>query len=209
MTQPPQSRCGVLLAGGVSARFGGAPKGLMPFGDARVADFPLRALQAVCREVVISANDPRAADWFPGHRIVGDTLPGRGALSALETALLAGDGHTVVVCAWDMPFVSAALLESLVAVVEGGAACCVPQHVDRQLEPLCAAYATRCTPTATRLLAEGERAAHRLVEACGGAYLPIPAVADAADLPHPCFNVNTAAVLERASVWFTLHRSDT
>lgn len=181
----------------------------MPLGDARLADYPLRALQEVCGEVVISANDPRAGEWFPGHRIVVDVMPGRGALSALDTALLAGGGRMVVVCAWDMPFVPATLLESLAVEVERGASCCVAQHADGQLEPLCAAYAAECAATATRLLADGERAAQRLAEVCGGTAVAVPASVDPSELPHPCFNVNTAADLERASLWFTRRRSGT
>jgi molybdenum cofactor guanylyltransferase len=189
----PRSRCGVLLAGGASARFGGRPKGLMPFGAARLTDAAYHALQATCDRVVIAANDPAAADWFPGDEIVRDREPGRGALSALETALVAARADIVLVCAWDMPFVTAELLDALASAVDGSVMACVPQHADGRWEPLCAAYDETCAVSATALLAAGERAAHRLVEHCAGVAYPLTA-----DAAHLVLNVNTSSDLARA-----------
>ena len=207
MNSALQPRCGVLLAGGASTRFGGAAKGLIPLGDSRVADGPLRALATVCGNVMIAANDPAAESWFPGRSVIRDRVAGLGALGALETALLASTGHSVVVCAWDMPFVSAAVLSKLAEVVDAGATCCVPMHADGQLEPLCAAYATRCGRVASELLASGERAAHALIDAVGGSTWPIDGTLSAADAERTFFNVNTHADLLRAASW-TLLSSD-
>ncbi|HYW51491.1 MAG TPA: molybdenum cofactor guanylyltransferase, partial [Gemmatimonadaceae bacterium] len=154
MTGLPR-RCGVLLAGGASTRFGGAPKGLAALGDRRVADGPLRALQASCGEVVIAANDDAAPTWFPEFRIVIDSEAGRGALGALETALHASDAATIIVCAWDMPFVTSALLDELAEAVEAGASCVVPVHPGGRHEPLCAAYGRQCAAATTALLKRG------------------------------------------------------
>lgn len=189
----PRSRCGVLLAGGVSSRFAGPPKGLAPFGSARLADVALAALTGVCDRVLISANHPEAARWFPEHLIVRDVLPGRGALSGLEAAMLSARDDTLVVCAWDMPFVTASVLDALTVVVERGANGCVPQHDTGVFEPLCAAYDPSCAGVATSLLAAGERQAQRLVHACGATVWPIPPA-----LEDVFFNVNTLADLARA-----------
>ena len=201
----PRQRCGVLLAGGTSTRFGGGPKGLASLGAMRVADGPLRALERVCDEVVIAANDPDATVWFASHTIVRDAIPGRGALGALETALRAANGRTLVVCAWDMPFVTAATLETLAAVVDAGASCCVPQHADGLLEPLCAAYAPICADVATALLAQGERAAHLVQQACGGVGWSIADHVSGEQATRVFFNVNTHDDLRLAASWLTLH----
>ncbi len=166
-----------------------------------MADYPLRALHTVCDDVVIAANAADAADWFPAHRVVRDIVPGVGALSALQTAMVAGGGRTVVVCAWDMPFVTAEVLEALVIEVESGAECCVPVHPDGRLEPLCAAYAAGCADTATWLLDAGERAAHALADAVGGARWPIASKGSDHDGQRTFFNVNTPADLARAAEW--------
>ena len=203
----PQRRCGVLLAGGASTRFGGTPKGLAPLGGVRMADFVVRALDAVCTETIVAANDPAAAQWFPHHRIVTDAVPGRGALGALETALNAATARTVVICAWDMPFITGATLDTLAAAVEAGASCCIPMHADGQLEPLCAAYDSSAAHTATMLLAGGARAAHELVSAIGGARWQIPSDAPGRDQSRMFHNINTRDDLAQAIEWYTFVQS--
>ena len=205
MTLPYASRCGVLLAGGSSTRFGGRPKGLARFGEGRVCDGPLGALMATCAQVVIACNDAEAVRWFPSHRVVRDSEPGRGALGALETALLASDAQTVVVCAWDMPFADPMVLAALAGLVDAGAPCGVPVHADGQLEPLCAAYAAGCRSVATALLSRGERAAHALFDAVRGTTWPIADQLAACAADRIFLNVNTMADLEQATRWPLVH----
>ena len=201
MTDSRQPRCGVLLAGGAGARFGGAAKGLMPLGNGRVADGPLRVLTALCDEVLIAANAADAESWFPAHRVVRDRSPGLGALGALETALQAAHGRNVLVCAWDMPFVTEKLLGQLIAIVEDARACCVPVHASGRMEPLCAAYAVACATVARDMLARGERAAHIFANACNGFHWPIDLSMSPADAERTFFNVNTPDDLRRAESW--------
>ncbi len=203
-----RAHCGVLLAGGRSARFGGSPKGLLAFGGGRLADGPLRALTACCDEVVIAANDADAESWFPGMRVVRDVNPSLGALGALLTALQAGGGRSVVVSAWDMPFVTTAVLRAVVDEVSHGARCCVPQHADGSLEPLCAAYAPSCLDVAAQLLADGERAAHALCSHVHGVQWAIGQQPDTLVREHTFLNINTPDDLHRAESWFHLHSSD-
>lgn len=191
----------MLLAGGASSRFGGRPKGLEPLGTIRMADHVLGALHAVCDQVVVCANDPDADDWFPGHALRRDVTPGRGALGALESALHACDDATIVVCAWDMPFVTAAVLHALAAAVDRGEPCAVPRHDDGRLEPLCAAYSSRLAPGATALLDAGIRAAHQLVHEHAGLTVPVAALVQDGDPTRIFFNVNTPADLHQAIRW--------
>jgi len=169
----------------------------------RIADFVVRALDAVCTETIVAANDPAAAAWFPHHRIVADAVPGRGALGALETALNAATAPTVVVCAWDMPFVTAAILDALATAVEAGASCCIPMHADGQLEPLCAAYDSSAARVVTMLRAGGARAAHELVTAIGGARWQIQADGPGRDQSRMFQNINTHDDLAQAVEWYT------
>lgn len=208
MSTPRQRRRGVLLAGGSGTRFGGQAKGLLRFGGGRLADAALGALRATCDDVVIAANDTAADQWFPGHHVVRDALAGRGALGALETALLAGEGALIVVCAWDMPFVNREVLDRLAATVERGATCCVPVHADGRCESLCAAYAPSCAAVATALLAGGERAAHALADAVGGAKWQIAAMLSPAAASRTFFNVNTPDDLQLAESWLSLQQRD-
>jgi molybdopterin-guanine dinucleotide biosynthesis protein A len=201
VTSGRRRRCGVLLAGGRGSRFGNEPKGLVPFGDGRLCDPALRALQSCCDEVVVAANDHRAVDWFTGLRVLRDITPHLGALGALHTALHASADATTVVCAWDMPFVTAALLDELAATVDAGAAACVPVHGDGRAEPLVAAYAPICLALADALLARGERSGHALLEAACGDPWPIETRLPAIDAHRIFHNVNTRDDLDRARAW--------
>lgn len=201
MPHARRPRCGVLLAGGTGSRFGSVAKGLTPFADARVCDAALRALHDSCDTVVIAANDPAAAQWFPGLRIVRDATPHLGALGALTTALHAAGDATVVVCAWDLPLVEARVLQALADVVDAGAPACVPVHADGQPEPLVAAYAPACAREAARLLAEGERAAQALCTAVAGVPWPIATHLQPDDAQRIFHNVNTRDDLARAIAW--------
>ena len=157
---------GVLLAGGAARRFGGHPKGLARLGGARIADLALAALTGATTSQIVVANDPRAAGWFPGMRVVADEAPGLGPLGGLATALRAADGSPVLVVAWDMPYVATELLTELRRLGEQGRSAVVPIHgATRRAEPLCAWYAAEALETAVALLARGERRAAALLEA--------------------------------------------
>jgi molybdopterin-guanine dinucleotide biosynthesis protein A len=174
----------------------------------RVADGALAALRETCDEVVIAANDHTAEFWFREHRVVRDSEAGRGALGALETALLAATGGTVVVCAWDMPFVTAEILDQLARVVDSGATCCVPMHADASSEPLCAAYAASCAAVATALLAQGERSAQALCREVAGVPWSIDAMLSPDRAARAFFNVNTPDDLRLAETWISSQQSN-
>jgi len=164
-------RCvGVLLAGGAARRFRGMPKGLALVDGIRIADRALSALRGATERQVVVANDPRATRWFPGTPIVADTEEGRGPLQGLCTALIAAGGDPVLVVAWDMPFVTTALLSLLRAEGESGASAVVPiAGTPPRAEPLCAYYGTTALATCETLLAHGDRRAVALHEALPGA----------------------------------------
>ena len=168
MTPP---RCvGVLLAGGAARRFSGMPKGLALVDGTRIADRALAALRGATERQVVVANDPRAARWFPGLLTVRDAEEGLGPLHGLRTALASAEGVPVLVVAWDMPFVTAALLSALRAAGERGASAAVPVAGDPpRAEPLCAYYGAGAIAACDALLARGERRAAALFESLPGA----------------------------------------
>ncbi|MEO8562576.1 MAG: molybdenum cofactor guanylyltransferase [bacterium] len=160
-------RCvGALMAGGAARRFHGAPKGLAVVDGLRIADRALSALRQASDRQIVVANDSQAPNWFPGLRVVPDFEPDLGPLAGLRTALLAADGDALLVVAWDMPFVTSALLATLRRMGEGGASAVVPVSGRRLLpQPLCAYYSAGALHACERLLARGERRAAALFEA--------------------------------------------
>ncbi len=165
------SRCvGVLLAGGAARRFRGMPKGLALVDGLRIADRALAALRGATDRQIVVANDPRATRWFPGLRTVRDAEEGFGPLQGLRTALASADGLPVIVVAWDMPFVTTALLSALRAEGERGATAAVPVVGDPpRAEPLCAYYGASALAACDVLIGRGERRAAALYESLPGA----------------------------------------
>jgi len=165
------SRCvGVLLAGGSARRFRGMPKGLALVDGLRIADRVLAALRGATERQIVVANDPRATRWFPGLQTVRDAEEGLGPLQGLRTALASAEGLPVIVVAWDMPFVTTALLSTLRAEGERGATAAVPVVGDPpRAEPLCAYYGASALAACDILIGRGERRAAALYESLPGA----------------------------------------
>ncbi|MGH7668532.1 MAG: molybdenum cofactor guanylyltransferase, partial [Gemmatimonadaceae bacterium] len=160
---------GVVLAGGANRRFG-SPKGLARVGGVRIVDRVAAALRATTPDLLLVSNAADAAAWLPGVPTIGDAVPGGGGLSGVHAALL----HTrrsVLVVAWDMPFVSAALLGELARrrASEHADACFPESPSPVGLEPFCACYAPSCLRALEDALAAGRT---------GGAQF-------AHSLPHP------------------------
>jgi molybdopterin-guanine dinucleotide biosynthesis protein A len=188
-----------ILAGGGATRFGGSPKGLELVGGRRILD----RLVDVCTKAfgklpVLVANAPDAATWRPDLRVIPDLRPGLGALGGILTAVVAAPAPVVVV-AWDMPFVTAALLRTLAAGLEGADAVLPESGSRRGMEPLCAAYGPACGPAIERALATGDQRAIGFHPHVRVAVLEDAAVRACGDPTQLFFNVNTAEDLALAN----------
>ncbi|MCE9600846.1 MAG: molybdenum cofactor guanylyltransferase [Gemmatimonadetes bacterium] len=191
-------RCtGVILAGGGATRYGGLPKGLEQVGGARIIDRVAGALGAVTDGLLLIANDPGAVAWLPGVRLAADVRPGEGALGGLHAALTHARGEIVLV-AWDMPFVSAALLAALRARGARESADAVLPESDgsrRGVEPLCAWYSSRCLPAIAAALDAGDRRVIAFHDAVRTVRMGIDEVRAFGDPARLFANVNTPAEL--------------
>lgn len=202
MSGHPRRRCvGVILAGGAATRYGGLPKGLERVGGERIVDRVAAALAPVVDELLLIANDPAASFWLPGVRVAADLRPGEGALGGVHAALSAA-GHDILLVAWDMPFVTSALLEALRAQGERGDADVVLPQSDRSrrgMEPLCAWYGAACLPAVTRALESGDRRVVAFHHAVRAARMPFDEVRRFGDPAMLFANVNTPEERERWS----------
>ena len=191
------SLVGAIVAGGGATRFGGGPKGLLRVGGVRIIDRVASALRSVAPELMIISNAPDASEWIPGAIVHRDARSERGSLVGLHTALTYASTDILVV-AWDMPFVSTALLELIRDRARGEPLAVIPEG-PRGLEPFCALYARACLPVVEGAIESGDLRLSRLI-----AQLPsidripmreIDAVGNPAIL---LFNVNTPEDLARA-----------
>jgi len=180
---------GAILAGGGATRYGGRPKGLLDVGGRRILDRVVDAVTAaVGAPPLLVANAP-------------DAEPGLGSVGGIYTAVAAGDDPVLCV-AWDMPFLTADLLRTL---VDGAAAYDVflPESDSRRgLEPLCAVYGPACRAAIERQLARGDRRAIGFHPEVKVGTLPLERVRAFGDPAELFLNVNRPEDLQRAeAVW--------
>lgn len=158
------SRCtGVILAGGASTRFAGASKGLLELGGRRIVDWTIDALRGASDELLLIANDPAVAAAIVDVPVRPDERAERGSLIGLHSALTYCADAALVV-AWDMPFVSAALLSALRQRGEEADAAIVPEGPSGP-EPLCAYFPKACLAVVERQIAAGDMRLSNLVGA--------------------------------------------
>ncbi len=147
---PPVSS-GVLLAGGKSQRMG-RDKGQLRLGGETLVARALRTLGRLSDDLVLVTNTPEPYAGL-GARLVGDVIPGGGALAGIHAGLLAARHSYAMVVACDMPFLSVALLGYMQRIAAGYAAA-VPRS-PAGLEPLHAIYSRACIPVIEQLLHQG------------------------------------------------------
>lgn len=212
-------RCtGVILAGGGATRYAGRAKGLERVGGRRIIDRVADGLRETTDELLLVANAPDAAEWLPGVRTRADVRPREGALGGLHAAL-SHAGGAILLVAWDMPFVPAALLRALrergeadEAGVVGGAAhdttgaqaaradAVLPASDGsrRGVEPLCAWYSHACLGPIEAALDAGDRRVVAFHDHVHAVTLPLADVARFGDPAVMFSNVNTPEELARA-----------
>lgn len=190
---------GAILAGGRATRYGGAPKGLEVVGGQRIIDRVATALRACTGDLILVANDPAAAGWMPGVRVVADIIPDAGSLGGIHAALTHAR-RAVIAVAWDMPFVPVELLRALVAEGEH-ADVVVPESGSRRgVEPLCAYYGPACVPAIERRLEAGDKRVIGFYDDVRVVHLPAAEVAAFGDPGVMFLNVNSPDELGQAEL---------
>jgi len=181
---------GALLAGGRGRRIGGN-KGLVELAGRPLVQWPLQSLQQVLRDIIVVAKPDTALPTLRGAIPWSEPAEPQHPLMGIVAALRAARGRAVLVCAADMPFVSAATLRSLASADAGGAPAVVAaESGGEDMHPLLARYEAAALPALEARLGENARL-RETVQALGAARFE---VAD----PFELFNVNTLADLARA-----------
>lgn len=144
---------GVILAGGQSRRMG-TDKALLELQGKPLIQWAVEALSRVCDPVLVVTNAP-SRYCFLGVEMVGDLLPGLGALAGIHAGLFFSKTQRAFVAGCDMPLLSPELINHM------GQACgpwdvLVPK-VGEFLEPLHAFYSRRCLGFLEKLLFSGSR----------------------------------------------------
>ena len=193
---------GVVLAGGLSTRYGGLPKGLERVRGVRIIDRVRAALEPVVDDLLLIANDDHASEWLPDVPCAGDVLRDVGSVAGIHAALVHA-GTPVLVVAWDMPFVPPGLLRTLRDAGRDSDAAVPESDSRRGLEPLCAYYSPACTGAIERRIAAGDRRVIAFYDDVRVARVPAEVVSQFGDPALLFMNVNTPEERVRAEAHAT------
>jgi molybdopterin-guanine dinucleotide biosynthesis protein A len=148
---------GVVLCGGQSSRMG-APKAWLDVGGEVLLARTVRVVGEVAARVVVVAAVGQALPALPTSvRVVRDAVEGRGPLQGLAAGLdaIATDHDLALVCATDAPFLHAAFVRRLVALLRDEDLAVVPE-VGARVHALAALYRTSARDEIARGLAAGD-----------------------------------------------------
>ena len=154
MNKPGQKITGILLAGGMSSRMG-REKGSMLIGKRMMYAYPLRVLESVCDEILISSCRSLPAQHT--HTTVCDRIKGIGPMGGIHTCLEHSSTDLNIVLSYDMPMVNEGLLRYLIKQSQGWDIV-VPSMQAGQVEPLCALYRKNISEVLEELIGENRYA---------------------------------------------------
>jgi molybdopterin-guanine dinucleotide biosynthesis protein A len=181
---------GALLAGGRGRRIGG-DKAITELAGRPLISYPLGAMSAVLREVAVVAKPDTALPELPGVEVWIEPAVPHHPLVGIRHALQMAGGRPVLICAADLPFITAAALQRLLRADPGDAPAVIAVTADGELQPLLGCYQPAAAGALEAAALEAVAPLRRAVAAIQPRRLEI---ADARLL----FNVNSRADLECA-----------
>ncbi|HTX32302.1 MAG TPA: NTP transferase domain-containing protein [Solirubrobacteraceae bacterium] len=186
---------GIVLAGGAGRRIGGG-KAMVALDRRPLLSYPIEAVWRALGNVTIVAKFDTELPSVPGVTVWIEPSEPQHPLTGILHALSLAEGRPVLVCAGDMPLVTAELV-SAIAGTNPGAAAAVVASTAAGLQPLLACY----QPAALLRLAEAAQDPNVRLRDAVGALGPMCVEVEE---PELLFNVNTpddllqaAAMLDR------------
>ena len=174
-----------VLIGGDSSRMG-SDKATFHVDGVEMANRVARAAADAGADEVLLIGGPQSRAKSLQGTWKKDLFPGEGPLGGVITALKSSSNDSVVVLSCDMPFITPAVISSLVSGLSDAQASV--GRTDR-LNWLCSAWSKdECLPSLQTVWKRNERAVHRAAVLLDVMEVPVPAVA--------VRNINTPADLE-------------
>ncbi|GAB6904453.1 Molybdenum cofactor guanylyltransferase [Desulfosarcina cetonica] len=135
---------GVILAGGLSKRFGGRNKAFIRIGGQRNIDRLMNVYAKLFDQIILVTNDP-AAYMDVDALIVTDHYTQRSSLNGVYAGLFAARHEYAFFAACDAPFVKPEMIALVLDQIDGKADLIVPS-TDSGYEPMFAVYRKTCLP---------------------------------------------------------------
>lgn len=189
---------GIIVAGGQSRRLGTDKRRLRLWGPAgpTLLEHTLSILAPLCAELLVVLNDPAAWSWLPA-RLVPDSFADGGAAGGIYAGLAAMRHPYALVVAADLPFLNAALLQTMLAY---------PRTYDLlvprsprpgttrnplNVEPLHAIYCHTCREPLRVALEQGQRQVTSFMESVQVITIEPATIAHYDPHGHAFLNINT------------------
>lgn len=171
MPEVTRVKAGFVLAGGASSRMG-RDKALLPWRGATLLDYVAGQVRSAAGSLAIVGPLGRYRDR--GYPEIPDLYPGAGPLGGVITALHATNATWNLIVACDMPGITRAFLQELLARAERqNADCFMPVGPSGLPEPLCAVWRQAAEPALTRALEGGIRKMTDATTGLQAAYWPL------------------------------------
>lgn len=143
---------GVILSGGLSTRFNGQNKALIPVGRKRILDRLYDVFSGLFNDIILVTNHPlQFLEW--DLTIATDLFPYRSSLTGIHTGLFYMKNPYAFFAACDTPFLKKELVETLIDQIEKNIDIVMPETA-AGFEPLCAVYSKRCLRQAEQRIKE-------------------------------------------------------
>ncbi len=143
----------VILAGGLNTRFGGTNKAFLTVGGRRILDRLMDLCAGRFEAVVIVTNDPVAyLEW--DCTLTADLFSIRSSMTGIHAGLFCAPTDHAFVMACDTPFLTGAVVETILDRLTPETDVVVPQTA-AGFEPLCAVYSRRCLGPLSRNIVAG------------------------------------------------------
>lgn len=207
----PLQTSGIILAGGISSRFG-QDKGLLQLGGKPLVKHVLDSMQRVVDErIIVVSLGPQAEKYAKivgsGCRVLVDSAELHGPLAGVLTGFEAASGEYSLLLPCDTPFVSPGVL-SLLAELCVNRNAAIPRWPNCHIEPLQAVYRTMpAAEAATKALCTGEVNMQAMVnKLLGIRYVSTLVIEQLDNGLRTFFNVNTPLDLKKAQTMLTQNR---
>jgi len=137
---------GVILSGGLAARYDGTEKALLQVGGVRILDHIYDIYSQLFEEIILVTNSPQKfLEW--DLLIVSDLFPIRSSLTGIHAGLFYMTNPFAFISACDTPFLKKEMVETVIGKIESQIDIVMPE-TSAGFEPLCAAYSKRCLEAA-------------------------------------------------------------
>ena len=149
---------GLVLAGGMGRRMGGADKGLLPFLGRPLVAHVLERLRPQVDELLVNAN--RETDTYAsfGYPVITDAIGGfAGPLAGLHSGLTAAHNELLVTVPCDSPLLPADLVARLLAALQKQEADIAVARTGDQPHPVFCLCRRTLLPDLTAFLEAGGR----------------------------------------------------